>query len=333
MTTTRLPIAARRHAVVTAMADALACACPCMAGPVVIGASGGGDSTAMLLAMHVLRERDEFDVTPVAVHINHHLRDDAAEDGEHVQRCCASIGIDCVVVDVHPERGGEDARVHRYEALLAEAVRLGARHVLVAHHAEDQLETIVAALGRGAGPEGLAGMAPTRPLGDDVQLVRPLLAVPKSQLQSMCEASEMSWREDPTNINPSTLRGRLRRDVLPVLEALWPGAAKRSAVNAPLVRAAAEALQREAEVVFGSELHWSRASLRSVSAAIRSTGLRKALMASGLGADEIDATRLSEASEAIDDRSEHARRFQFNATTAIFVDANTVSITQETNDA
>ncbi|MDG2291450.1 MAG: tRNA lysidine(34) synthetase TilS, partial [Phycisphaerales bacterium] len=255
------------------------------------------------------------------------------EDGEHVRHCCASIGIDCVVVDVHPERGGEDARVHRYEALLAEAVRHGARHVLVAHHAEDQLETIVAALGRGAGPEGLAGMAPTRPLGDDVQLVRPLLAVPKSQLHSMCEAGEMSWREDPTNINPSTLRGRLRRDVLPVLEALWPGAAKRSAVNAPLVRAAAEALHREAEAVFGSELHWSRESLRSVSAAIRSTGLRQALMASGLGADEIDATRLCEASEAVDDRSEHARRFQFNATTAIFIDANTVSITQETNDA
>ena len=67
-------------------------------------------------------------------------------------------------IDVHPERGGDDARRHRYDALLEAAVRHGARHALVAHHAEDQLETIVAALGRGAGPEGLAAM-PANPSG------------------------------------------------------------------------------------------------------------------------------------------------------------------------
>jgi tRNA(Ile)-lysidine synthetase-like protein len=333
MTTARLPIAARRHTVVTAMAAGVRSACPSMAGPVVLGASGGVDSTAMLLAMQVLSERDEFDIAPVAVHVNHHLRDDAADDAEHVQRCCEAIGMACEVIDVHPDRGGEEARVHRYEALLDVAVSHGAGDVVVAHHAEDQLETIIAAIGRGAGPEGMAGMAPSRPLGDGVRLVRPLLSVSKGQLQSMCETSDMAWREDPTNVDPSTVRGLLRRDVLPVLELLWPGAAQRSAVNAPLVRAAAEALRREASVVFGAERSWTRSALRAVGVAVRSTGLRQALMASGLGADEIDTTRLVETSEAIDDRGEHARRFEFNATTAILIDANTVSITREAHDA
>jgi len=199
----------------------------------------------------------------------------------------------------------------------------------VAHHAEDQLETIVAALGRGAGPEGLAGMAPCRPLGDSVQLVRPLLGVSKKELHSMCQAAGMAWREDPTNVDPSTLRGRLRRDVLPVLEELWPGAARRSANNAPLLRAASEALQREVQSVFGSATAWSRHSLRALGPVIRSAGLRQALLDAGLGPDSIDATRLLEVADAIGDGGEHGRCFEFAHGVAVMVDANTVSISTE----
>ena len=334
MMTTRLPIAARRHPVVTALAHGLEVICgDLQVGPIVIAASGGVDSTAMLLATQVLTERREIDLKPTVVHVNHHLRADAGVDADHVRTLCEQLGLAFECIDVHPERGGEDARRCRYDALHEAAVRHDARWVLVAHHAEDQLETIVAALGRGAGPEGLSGMASVRALFDDVRLVRPLLQVTKDMLRDLCDVAEVAWRDDPTNADPSTLRGRLRRDVLPVLEELWPNAARRSAMNAPLLHAAATALEREAETTFGSGTRWPRAELRSVDAAIRSTGLRRALLSCGLCSDAIDTTRLVEAAEAVGDRSDHARRFEFNATTAILIDANTVSITQETSDA
>ena len=334
MMTTRLPIAARRHPVVTALAQGVESACGGLQlGPIVVAASGGADSTAMVLATQVLTERREVDLEPIIVHVNHHLREDAGADAEHVRRLCDQLGLLCECIDVHPEGGGDDARRCRYDALHAAAVRHGARHLLAAHHAEDQLETIVAALGRGAGPEGLAGMMATRSLAGDVQLVRPLLPVTKAMLMDLCHAADIEWRDDPTNVDPTTLRGRLRRDVLPVLEELWPNAARRSAVNAPLVQAAAEALEREAASVFEVATSWPRTLLREAEPAIRSTGLRRALLNGGLAADAIDTTRLAEAAAAIGDGSEHARRFEFNATTAIHIDANTVSIIQETNDA
>ena len=74
-----------------------------------------------------------------------------------------------------------------------------------------------------------------------------LLPVTKAMLMDLCHAADVTWRDDPTNVDPATLRGRLRRDVLPVLEELWPNAAQRTAVNAPLVQAAAEALGASAE--------------------------------------------------------------------------------------
>ena len=334
MMTTRLPIAARRHPVVTALAHGVESACGGLQlGPVVVAASGGVDSTAMVLAMQVLTERREVELEPIVVHVNHHLRDDSINDADHVRGLSEQFELQCECIDVHPEGGGDEARRCRYDALHAAAVRHGARHVLVAHHAEDQLETIVAALGRGAGPEGLAGMVATRPLAGDVHLVRPLLPVTKAMLMDLCHAADVTWRDDPTNVDPTTLRGRLRRDVLPVLEELWPNAAHRSAVNAPLVQAAAEALEREAASVFGAGPSWPRVELRRVEPAIRSTGLRRALLGCGLLSDDIDATRLAETAAAIGDGSEHARRFEFNASTAIHIDANTVSIIQETSDA
>ena len=147
MMTTRLPIAARRHPVVTALAQGLESACGGLRlGPIVVAASGGADSTAMVLATQVLTERREVDLEPIIVHVNHHLREDAGADAEHVRRLCDQLGLLCECIDVHPEGGGDDARQPIGTTRPhAAAVRHGARHLLAAHHAEDQLETIVAA--------------------------------------------------------------------------------------------------------------------------------------------------------------------------------------------
>lgn len=327
MSSLLLPIAARRHHVVTALARGLESSCGTrQLGSVVLGLSGGVDSTAMLLATCILAERTGWKIEPIPVHVNHHLRDDADRDADHASGICEELGLNCHVVDVYPEQCGEEARVHRYEALMSQAGEHDASWILAAHHAEDQLETIIAALGRGAGPTGLSGMAPRRPLGDGAWLIRPMLQLTKSDLQSICKAAGVSWREDPTNQDPSTLRGRLRRDVLPVLEELWPGAARRSAVNADVVRAASEALAREVEAAFGDATSWTRAELRLLDPAIRVAGFRWLLGRAGLGADSIDTGGLHELVRAIDDGAEHGRRFEFADGISIQLTALTVCL-------
>ena len=326
-------IAVKRHPVVTGLHRGLTSACGTTAlGPMVLAVSGGGDSTALLLAMDRMRGRSGVDVEPHVVHVHHHLRAEADADAEFVHSLCEELGIGCEVIDVHPERGGAEARSLRYDALLGTARRIGAAWVATAHHAEDQFETIIAALGRGAGPSGLSGMAPRRELGDGVSLVRPLLQEAKASLHSLCETAGVAWREDPTNVDPTTLRGRLRRDVLPVLEALWPDAARRVSGNADLVRAASESLDAAADECFGGGREWTRSSLRTLDRGLRLAGLRRALRRAGLGSDGIDGSRLMDAADAISDGAEHERAFLFTGGVRVKIDANRVWIEQEHDD-
>lgn len=326
-------IETKRHPVVTSLHQGLASACGTTAiGPLVLAVSGGGDSTALLLATCRLRERSGVDIEPRVVHVHHHLRTEADADAEHVRSLCATLGVECEVLDVHPEQGGAAARTLRYEALQDAARRAGARWVATAHHAEDQLETIIAALGRGAGPTGLSGIAPRRELGDDIDLVRPLLLEARANLRSLCETAGVPWREDPTNVDPATLRGRLRRDVLPVLEELWPGVARRVSGNADIVRAASATLDAAVDELFGGGMEWTRSTLRSLDRGLRLAGLRRALLRAGLVSDGIDGDTLVAATDAIADGGEHARVFMFTGGVSVGLDANRVWIEQEHGD-
>ena len=326
-------IEVKRHSVVTSLHRGLESACGTTAiGPLVLAVSGGGDSTALLLATCRLRERSGVDIEPQVVHVHHHLRAEADDDAAHVRSLCDQLDIPCHVLDVHPRQGGAEARALRYEALLDVAHRSSAKWIATAHHAEDQLETIIAALGRGAGPGGLAGIAPCRELGDGTMLVRPLLMETRANLQSLCETAGVSWRSDPTNVDPTTLRGRLRRDILPVLEELWPGAARRVAGNADIVRAASMALDAGVDAIFGSAAEWPRADLRDLQRGLRLAGLRRGLLRAGLVSDEIDGDTLAAAAEAVVDGAEHARVFMFTGGVSVGIDANRVWIDEEYED-
>lgn len=208
---------------------------------VVVGVSGGPDSVALLLACIALRRRSRrlsMPFVPVVVHVHHHLREEADADAQWVANLCDRLGIECHVEHVHPGRSTGNtyarARTMRYGAMARVAEAVGATHVLVAHHSEDQLETMLMAMCRGAGPRGMAGMRMSRALGQ-LKLLRPFLHVRKRDCEEMCRKAGISWREDASNRDVSKRRARLRRDVLPVLEELWPGAAKRAARNAVLL--------------------------------------------------------------------------------------------------
>lgn len=333
MNTAADSIEVKRHPVVTSLHRGLEAACGTTSiGPMVLAVSGGGDSTAMLLATSRLRERRGVDIQPVVVHVNHHLREASDADAEHVRSLCRELDVPCELLDVHPQQGGAEARTLRYEAILDAARRSGARWVATAHHAEDQLETIIAALGRGAGPSGLSGIAPSRRLGDGVDLVRPLLNETRADLQSLCEIAGVKWRSDPTNIDATTLRGRLRRDVLPVLEELWPDVARRVAGNADIVRAAASMLDAGVDSIFGDADQWRRSELRSLDRGLRLGGLRRALIRANLVSDGIDGDTLSAAADAIVDGAEHARVFMFTDGVSVGIDANRVWIDREYED-
>lgn len=179
---------------------------------VVLALSGGPDSTALLALTASVRG----DLALRAVHVRHRLRDDVA-DAVAARRACRALGVPCRVVCVSVATGGEgvagEARRARYQALERETGRWGSAVLLVAHTAEDQAETVLLALARGAGARGLSGMRPVRRLGG-VRLLRPLIDVRRADLP----ASALPTALDPGNRDARRRRTVVRTQVLPALE-------------------------------------------------------------------------------------------------------------------
>ncbi|MEM6647160.1 MAG: tRNA lysidine(34) synthetase TilS [Bacteroidota bacterium] len=203
----------------------------------VVGVSGGLDS--MVLA-HVLVS---LGARVCVVHVNYGLRDEALADQQLVQTWCAANDCPCDVHQADPMQAGQSlqavARSQRYAAFLAAATSHAARWVSVGHHADDQAETVLLSAMRKAGPEGLAGMAPVRPLTPDgrVLLWRPLLQNTRRELQRYAKAVRLAWRQDASNDERTYRRNRLRHDVLPALEHIQTGSARNIAASARLLRA------------------------------------------------------------------------------------------------
>lgn len=177
----------------------------------VVGVSGGADSMALLgLADEWARARDG---RVVAVTFDHALRAESADEAASVAGWMADLGVEHRVerrTGLRPEHAVEEkARRARYDALIGACRTIGALHLLVAHHADDQAETVLLRLCRGSGPDGLAGMAPVRDLGP-ARLLRPLLGVPGRRLAATCRARGLPWLDDPSNLTDRFARGRLR---------------------------------------------------------------------------------------------------------------------------
>ncbi|MBK1642072.1 tRNA lysidine(34) synthetase TilS [Chromatium okenii] len=197
-----------------------------------IAYSGGLDSTALLFAAAAIRQH--LSGTLNAIHLNHGLQPDAVDWEAHCQKHCAALAIPLTIrhLELQP-RSGESveavARAARYQAfsevLQADAV------LLTAHHADDQAETLLLALLRGSGVQGLAAMPLEMALGAG-RLVRPLLAVTRAALLAYAQTQQLDWIDDPSNALPRFDRNFLRQKVVPLLRERWP------AVTATLTRSA-----------------------------------------------------------------------------------------------
>jgi tRNA(Ile)-lysidine synthase len=186
----------------------------------LIGVSGGSDSVALTFLMLDLAVHGRFDVVSLA-HLNHQLRPTAARDEQFCRDLASRLGlaieIDSADVSTYAASqrlSPEDAaRRLRYDFLDRTAARHGAGRIAVGHTEDDQAETYLIKLIRGAGPTGLGGIYPRRG-----RVIRPLLDVSRAALRGYLGARSETWMEDETNANLDNLRNRIRHQVLPVLD-------------------------------------------------------------------------------------------------------------------
>jgi tRNA(Ile)-lysidine synthase len=266
-----VPLAVRRHQLVATVRKAIGNQ------DVLVGVSGGADSVALLLlcCAGALQESANYQVA--VAHIHHGLRVESDAEQKMVEALCESLGVQCIStrVIVTPENGSlaAGARKARYEALQATATALGFNAVAVAHHAEDQLETMLMALCRGGGLRKLSGIAASRPLSGSIDLFRPLLHVEKNELISICNLGQIKWCEDPTNQNSTTPRGRLRQDVIPILRELWNSADRHASNASTMLHAAVDTF--DATVPRGNE--WDRVTFAKLPLPIIDAALQKAI--------------------------------------------------------
>ena len=221
----------------------------------LLGLSGGVDSIVLLDVLAGLASGLNFELH--TLHVNHQLSSNAARWAKFCREVCREIGVPCRVVKVEVARGNSAERAAR-EARYAAFRKFDADYIALAHNADDQAETVLLQLLRGAGVKGLAAMPflrcdeSARPV-----IMRPLLDVPRAEIERYAKRHKLAWVEDESNACTSYLRNWLRHDLMPRIASRVPGYratltraarnfAEAAALLEDLARAdAADALQKE----------------------------------------------------------------------------------------
>jgi tRNA(Ile)-lysidine synthase len=262
---------------------------------VLVSCSGGPDSVCLLYSLSYLRRL--FKIRLAVFHFDHKLRADSAKDAVYVRKLAERLKLPFHLrtADDRPTKGKSVeawATVARRNASVAVRNEIGARAIAEGHTLDDQAESVLLNLIRGAGLEGIAGIDPGR--GVRTRLVQPLFDVERADVETFCRALRLRPRRDPMNEDRRFLRAALRHEVLPVLERATGRGIKRSiARSADLLRADRDELQLQAiramDTFLKSDyaarfpLEIDAGSLRSLPAPIASRALRLAIyqLASG----------------------------------------------------
>jgi len=195
---------------------------------VVVGVSGGPDSMALLHLLNGLNKQHGWNLRLHIAHLNHQLRESEADkDAAFVAVTARQLGWPCTIESVDIAKRAKETgrsieeigRGERYAFFARVCEALGAEVVAVAHHSDDNAETILHRVLRGTGLRGLAGMAPSRPLfeGSRMRLIRPLLSFTRQELLEYLERTRASYQTDRTNEDCGPTRNRLRNEILPYL--------------------------------------------------------------------------------------------------------------------
>jgi len=267
----------------------------------IVAVSGGADSTALLIGLHNLSR--DLGLRLHAAHLHHGLRGAEADaDLEFVRALCRRLGVPLTAArwDTRARlrrrslSGQAGLRTLRREFLLAAARRAGARAIVTAHTADDQLETLLMRLARGTGLSGAPGMRPVTATGDGpggrVLWLKPLLGATRAEIETDLVRAGQAWREDRSNHDPHYARSRVRHEAIPALaRALLPGLdpargrallARRAAQAASGALVAARALENLAGRVLAraGRIRTGMATLEIRRLAALPTGLRLAVL-------------------------------------------------------
>lgn len=206
-------------------------------GRLYVALSGGMDS---VLLLHTVARLQRDGARPAAIHVNHQLQPNAAEAEHFCWRLCQSLGLACHTIRVSVpatasrdgngtgglEQAARQARYQAFKSCLGEGDLL-----LMAHHRDDQAETVLFRLIRGTGVAGLGGMPVSREVGSG-WLYRPFLGIDRAELEAWAKATGIAWVEDPSNSDPRFDRNFLRQSILPALRDRWPFLNRRLAATA-----------------------------------------------------------------------------------------------------
>ena len=242
---------------------------------VIVGVSGGADSVCLLKVLLMLQERLHFSLH--AVHVEHGIRgDESRQDAEFVERLCREWGVPCRVflrdVPQFAKTKGigleEAARILRYdcyreaaEALWSEAIGKvsGPQNIKVAlaHHADDNAETVLFQMVRGSGIRGLSGIRPKRELTEHAWIIRPLLAVTRKEIEAFLREEGQTFCIDRTNQDTDYSRNRIRHEVMPHLTRINSQAVAHVAKSAEYLREAADYLESQAAELSRNLCRWT----------------------------------------------------------------------------
>jgi tRNA(Ile)-lysidine synthase len=280
-----------------------------------------------VLCAALVHRRTPPPIIPFIAHVDHQLRPESAAEAESVRQLASLLDVPFLhrAVSVKPSGQGVSAaaREARYAALEAMASEVNASIVATAHHVGDQAETLLLAMARGTGVQGVLGMLPTRDLGRGIQLVRPLLSASREDLRELLEQSNVSWVEDPGNDDLDSPRACIRHEILPRLEALYPGATRHIAGLPDAIRPEI-CTQADAPAV-----RWSRTSLAELEPSSRRAIVRRSAIELDPSVQATprrtwDAVAVAIASEALE-----VRRHVLSDTLQVVVDSKEVVLRYE----
>lgn len=252
----------------------------CLRAGLVIGVSGGLDSVVLLDALVTRAHALPQAILHVA-HVNYRLRPTADADAAFVRHVAERYGLPCDCCEPNPPPPGVNrqawARAVRYDFFQHTARRYDCAAVAVAHHADDQAETVLWRLLRGTGLDGLAGMEPERSCQDGATLLRPLLDYSRAELEAYARTRGLSSCVDPTNASDDYTRNRMRHAVLPLCESIQSGAARHVAGLARRLQPTVALLQQLTREAWASlepqqgptELRWRRHPFLVIPLALR----------------------------------------------------------------
>ena len=215
-------------------------------GSFLIGLSGGADSVA--LTMMTAAQVREGKIRAAAVHVNHGLRGEESDaDERFALDLCRNLRIECLVyrADLSGRRDEAAARNARFSCFRKALRETGADAMMLAHNADDQAETFLMRLLRGAGGDGLQCMAEEQET-DGIRILRPILTLGRKEIREALRQDGVNWREDSSNRNQAYLRNRIRHELIPRMEEITPGAVRRICEAASLIRKDNEVLQEAA---------------------------------------------------------------------------------------